>query len=224
LPAPQRSDNTLADRKKDDNARTDPADPEDLQRQLDREIEKLRNWAEVSLDPCIRAQLVAISDAAVREVLLTKLGEGRRFIGLCCLSEGCEPEQTGVLFSLDCPPGPVICLVDPSFLVRVDLRQKAVVTILDPYLPVEPPGGFPSFTPAGALPFSMGVPCNSGGVQVTECDRNAGADGRGVGSYRYGCRGALTRQQRSGLQGDEPLSHRSRVGRSTMRLQSARRQ
>lgn len=140
-------------------------------KRLDAEVEKLRKVAEHSTDHCIVAKLIAISDENVRELLLSKLDQGDRFAGVSCVQGPGIPEQRGVLFRLDCPPG-TICLVAPSFLAVINLLTKKVDHIIDPYHPAE--GGV-THIPApltGALPFTLAVPSGAQNV-VTPSDELA---------------------------------------------------
>ena len=100
---------------------------------LDVEIDKLKNLASKSINPCLVAQYIAITDSRVRQLFLQKIVQGNLFRGIKCLNQIGIPEIRQVLFQFDCPPG-IFCLVNPSFLVIVNIVSQNVEQIIDPYI------------------------------------------------------------------------------------------
>jgi hypothetical protein len=100
---------------------------------LDKEVTKLKEVSVTSINECIVAEYLAISDKAVQEKFLHKIAEGCIFRGIRCLSGISIPETRRVEFRFDCPSG-AICLVPPSFMVVVNMISKHVEQIVDPYI------------------------------------------------------------------------------------------
>ncbi len=107
------------------------ATPEEIRAQLDEEVKRLSSHSATSTDECTVATMIAVSDEEVRELIIHK-AQHNVFRGVRCLS------RSSVLFRFECPPG-MICLIPPSFLVRVDFRTRRVVEIIDPVDPEAPP-------------------------------------------------------------------------------------
>ncbi len=101
---------------------------------LDDQIATLKDVAARSVDACLTAKYVSLSDQRVRDLILTKSREGYVFKRIVCTERLGLPEQRGVHFDFDCKPG-TLCLVDPSFLAVVNLIDRYVTAIVDPYLP-----------------------------------------------------------------------------------------
>jgi hypothetical protein len=139
----------------------------DVRKRLESETERLRTISENSADSCLSAKSIALSDDAVRELLIRKLEEGNVFVGLRCTDGSTIPEQRGVLVGLACPSG-TICLVDPSFLVMVVISERRVIRIVDPYDPETAGNVSLPLTPAGALPLSLAVPSGAHAVIVSQ--------------------------------------------------------
>lgn len=109
------------------------AEGSDFQKSLDAEIAKFEKIAALSTDSCTVAQLIAILDKDVQKHMIRKFTEGHVFKGMECVAGIGIPEQKRVLFKYDCKPG-TFCLINPSFLVIVNIVDKHVVSIQDPYL------------------------------------------------------------------------------------------
>ena len=84
------------------------------------------------LTPCQQAVVIALKDAKVRKLFLSKATNPcYELKDVCCLDIPHVPEQEYVLFNFDCKL-PCICILDPQFLVVVDKIKKSVA-INDPY-------------------------------------------------------------------------------------------
>ena len=101
-------------------------DRETQRRQLEQQVERLREHAARSTDSCRVTTFIAVSDEHVRERILDKLMEGHQFRRTQCV------RADAVAFVFDCPPD-VICLVTPTFLVEVDSTERRVRRIVDPF-------------------------------------------------------------------------------------------
>ena len=97
------------------------------------QLDKLKSYAAKSINPCLTAQYIALSDEKVQKIFLQKLKTGYVFKGISCLDKIGIPENKYVYFSFDCQPG-TFCLINPSFVVVVNFVNGFVVSILDPYL------------------------------------------------------------------------------------------
>jgi|GEM_PF-5642427 len=107
---------------------------EELMSLLDSQISQLAKIATTSIDPCLIAQYIAISDQRVKDKVAEKLSNDYVFKGAYCKSsEVSIPEQISVIFEFDCPSS-VFCLIPGTFLVIVDLPSSSVTQIQDPYL------------------------------------------------------------------------------------------
>ena len=104
--------------------------------QFNSQLEELKASAAKSVNPCLTAQYIALSDKDVREVFFRKIKQGYVFKGISCLNKIGIPENKYVYFGFDCQPG-TFCLIDPSFVVVVNFVDGYVVSILDPYLGFE---------------------------------------------------------------------------------------
>jgi plastocyanin len=97
------------------------------------EVRRLRDLSAGSTDPCLNALYVASKDRRVRALFLNKFTSPHYvFKSVNCFDQPSIPEYEFVLFDFDCRPD-VICLVDPNFLVIVDVINARVVDIVDPY-------------------------------------------------------------------------------------------
>jgi hypothetical protein len=104
--------------------------------ELDAELAVLAAAAARALDPCLTGKLIAYSDVDVRTLFLQKCRNGYPFKGVACIPYDRNPDHVHVLFDFDCKPT-TLCLVDPSFLVTVNIATRTVVKpIHDPYLPL----------------------------------------------------------------------------------------
>lgn len=97
---------------------------------LSTEIEYLRKFASTSISSCDVAKLIAVSDERVRELLRHRLRSGDVPTSVRCLS------AESVYFGFSCAPG-TICLVPRGFLVIVDVANRIVREITDPFDPDE---------------------------------------------------------------------------------------
>jgi len=94
----------------------------------------LKDAAAKSIDPCLTAKFIALSDQRVRALFLKKFQDGYVFRGIDCLDLLSIPENRYVLFDFDCKPG-TLCLIKPAFLVVVNMIGGYVEAIVDPYIP-----------------------------------------------------------------------------------------
>lgn len=102
------------------------------------QVEALNAAATKSIDSCLTAKAIALSDARVRTLFLKKVADGYDFKKIDCLDRVQIPENKSVLFDFDCKPG-TICLIRPAFLVVVNIVDGYVVAIVDPYIPPSEP-------------------------------------------------------------------------------------
>lgn len=101
----------------------------------DDELDKVRALSAGSIDPCLNAIYIAAVDGDVRQALLRHLlNPNEVFKKVDCLDKPSIPEYEHVLFDFDCRPG-IFCLIDPNVLVTVDVVNRQVVNIADPYIP-----------------------------------------------------------------------------------------
>jgi hypothetical protein len=100
--------------------------------QFDKALEALKALAAKSPSNCPRAMYIAASDKEVQDLFFAKLKE-YVFKGITCLESPAGSANLLVLFDFDCKPG-ILCLIDPNFLVVVDVPNGKVVEILDPYI------------------------------------------------------------------------------------------
>src|ERR1700682_4089372 len=128
-----------------------------IDKEFGQQLKQLRDFAAQSADPCITAQMIALSDAKVSALFLSKLKEGNSYNGAFCGRVEIA-EQRSVIFDFDCPSGR-LCLVKPSFLVVVQIVEKQVLQIIDPYIPSER---------SGLLPFTLSIPSNAPNVMTPE--------------------------------------------------------
>ncbi len=104
--------------------------------QYDEQLAALKDVAATSPNHCYIALYLAFVDSRVRQLFFNKISKGYVFQGVECLTGIGIPEEKRVLFSFSCPPG-VFCLIPPSFLVVVNIIQRTVVSIFDPYIALE---------------------------------------------------------------------------------------
>ncbi|MCU5511395.1 hypothetical protein OCB07_21510 [Bacillus cereus] len=102
------------------------------ERFLNEQIEKFKEVANYSIDPCIVATSIAVSNQKVRDVILKKLDHGDIYRGRHCSKHTTNWELVFVIFDFDCPPG-VFCLIRPSFAAVVNMITRNV-EIIDPYV------------------------------------------------------------------------------------------
>jgi hypothetical protein len=102
--------------------------------QYDEQIIALKNAAATTIDSCLVSKFIAAADTRVRELFLQKITDGYVFGGIHCVNRVGIPENKHVVFDFDCAPG-TICLVPPAFMVVVNVIDRYVVTIVDPYIP-----------------------------------------------------------------------------------------
>ena len=102
--------------------------------QLSAQLEELKACGARSVNPCLTAQYIALSDQRVRQVFLQKIKQDYVFKGISCLNKVGIPENKYVYFAFECPPN-IFCLVNPSFAVVVNFVDGYVVSIIDPYIP-----------------------------------------------------------------------------------------
>lgn len=105
----------------------------DFQTILESEIARFEKIAARSTDTCMVLQLIAVSDPEVQQHMLKRFGEGHVFKRMECVTGIGILEHKRVLFRYDCKPG-TFCLINPSFLVIVNIVEKCVVSIQDPYV------------------------------------------------------------------------------------------
>lgn len=101
-----------------------------LKKRIQDEVDNLKHLAATTTNPCVVATYIAACDSRVQETLLEKFQQELVFRGTECLSG--LPEQQHILVKFDCQPG-VFCFINPSFLVVVNIAQRKVETIIDPY-------------------------------------------------------------------------------------------
>jgi hypothetical protein len=101
--------------------------------EFDKQVHDLREAAARTIDPCLVAQYIALSDAEVRAHIKTKHDAGYVFAGMSCFEASSVSEQRYVYFDYRCRPG-VFCFVKPAFAAVVDLVKGSVVRVIDPYL------------------------------------------------------------------------------------------
>ncbi|ACK96268.1 hypothetical protein CN498_20560 [Bacillus thuringiensis] len=99
---------------------------------LNEQIEKLKEVANYSTDPCIVATSIAVSSQKVIDLILKKLNHGDIYRGHHCSKHTTNWELVYVIFDFDCPPG-VFCLIRPSFAAVVNMVTHSV-EIIDPYI------------------------------------------------------------------------------------------
>lgn len=106
------------------------------------EAEKLQAAAAVSTSRCTVATYIALSTEKVQEKLIEKIMDGYVPKGTACIQPDLSiPEYAYVLFQFECPSG-TYCIINPSFLVVVDVTNgKVVGDPVDPYLPYYGPSG-----------------------------------------------------------------------------------
>src|SRR5262245_5688738 len=97
------------------------------------QVNNLREAAARSIDPCLTAQFIALSDERVRSVFWKKIKEGYEFRGLSCLNRVGAPENRYVYFDFGCKPG-TVCLVKPAFLAVVNVVDGFLTGVVDPYV------------------------------------------------------------------------------------------
>jgi hypothetical protein len=98
-------------------------------------LQSLREAAARSLDACLTAKYIALSNNRVQKLFVSKCGEMNIFNEIICLDRISAPEYKYVLFDFDCKPG-TLCFIKPSFLVVVDITLGQVVgEPQDPYIP-----------------------------------------------------------------------------------------
>jgi hypothetical protein len=101
---------------------------------FDQQLASLRDAAATSIDPCVVAKFIALTDPRVRELFFKKFADGYLFRGISCVQRIGIPENKYVLFDFDCIPG-TVCFVPPAFLVVVNIVERNVVSIIDAYTP-----------------------------------------------------------------------------------------
>ena len=90
------------------------------------QIDALEHRAARTGSPCLAAQVLALRDPRVQQLLLDRLNQQLAFAGMRCI------RPSWVLFSLYNSPG-TISLRSPSFVVVVDLARESVTQLLDHY-------------------------------------------------------------------------------------------
>jgi len=100
--------------------------------EFNKQVEELKEIAARSINPCLTAKFVSLSDNRVRALFLKKLEEGYAFKEIRCLTVLSVPENRHVYFDFDCPNDRV-CLIKPAFVVVVNVIDGRVVDIIDPY-------------------------------------------------------------------------------------------
>jgi hypothetical protein len=109
---------------------------------FDQQLALLKDLAATSIDPCITAKFIALTDQRVRELFFKQNAGPYLFRGISCVERIGIPEYKYVLFDFDCIPG-TFCLVPPAFLVVVNIVDRHVVSIIPAWTPT-------SLTMAGA--------------------------------------------------------------------------
>ena len=100
---------------------------------LEKQISEFNKIAAHSVDPCIIAKSIALSNQEVQDTIMKKLSEGSIFKGLHCLERVTSWELIYIYFDFDCKPG-VHCLVKPAFVAIVNIISGKVIDIIDPYI------------------------------------------------------------------------------------------
>jgi hypothetical protein len=130
------------------------------------QLNTLRETAARSIDACLTAKYIALSDERVHVLFLKKIQDGNSFRGIFCLNRIGVPENRYVYFDFDCKPG-TVCLVKPAFLAVVNVADGFVVAVVDPYIVAElasagqnikGPGGIPIIETAGSIAGGAGGP------------------------------------------------------------------
>jgi hypothetical protein len=100
------------------------------------QIDQLIQVSARSQDPFLAALVIALSCEKVRRLFLDKYHTPiYNFNGVKCLTTVSIPEQKRVLFQFDCKPG-VLCLLNPSFMVIVDMISGGVISVIDPFIQI----------------------------------------------------------------------------------------
>jgi hypothetical protein len=116
--------------------------------QFDEQVNTLKEIAARTVDSCLTAQFIAASDSRVRDLFIQKIDAGHVFKGIHCSNRIGIPENKYVVFDFECKPG-TFCLISPKFLAVVNIVDRHVVAVVDPYIPspIAPltggPGGIP---------------------------------------------------------------------------------
>jgi hypothetical protein len=153
------------------------------------QLDKLATVAAKSTSPSITSKWIAASDEKVKALVFKKLDEGHTLGGVTSFQNQRRREYA-VVFAFGRAPNPVN-LIQESFLVTVDLVNKKVVDIMDPYMNDEGTySAIPSMaTSRGAVPFAMRIPSNAPNVVVS---REAGAGYRAAEQAFFRQRGIQT--------------------------------
>jgi hypothetical protein len=98
-----------------------------------KQVDILKGAAARSIDPCLTARFIAISNPQVQALFLKKIQDRYVFRNITCFNRIAELENTHVYFDFDCAVG-TVCLVKPAFLVVVNVVSGTVLSVVDPYL------------------------------------------------------------------------------------------
>ena len=113
-------------------------DTEQLQANFTNALRDLNEKVGEGGTPCTRYIIQAFRDDSVREHFLKHIFDDEMFIGARCLDEPGIPEEARILFGFQCV-SPKICLLQPRFLVRLNVISGEVVDIQDPFITPEDP-------------------------------------------------------------------------------------
>ena len=115
-------------------AQSERPNPEE---QFEKQLETLKSIAEPTA--CQRATIIALEDEKVREIVTESL-ENPCYVlkGICCEDRVRIPELEYIHFDFDCTNG-CFCLVDPGFLVTVNVVEEQVVAVERAYAGGEHP-------------------------------------------------------------------------------------
>ncbi len=105
-----------------------------VQEQYQKQIDALKNAAATTIDPCLVAKFIAASSNQVRELFFQKIASGYVFRKIYCSDRIGVPENKYIVFDFECEEG-VLCLIPPAFMVVINIVDRYVVTIVDPYIP-----------------------------------------------------------------------------------------
>ena len=103
------------------------------EKQIESDLQNIKEYSARSINPCLTAQYIAISNEKVRHILIQKIKQDYVFQGISCLDKIGIPEYKYVHFGFACAKG-TFCLVNPSFVVVMNVVDGDIVSIIDPYI------------------------------------------------------------------------------------------
>ena len=138
----------------------------------DHQLAALKEAASGTVDPCFVAKYIAAADSRVRDLFIQKIDAEFVFRGVHCVDRLGIPENKYVVFDFDCIPG-ALCLVPPAFMVVVNIVDRYVVAIVDPYIPYTTAGGSSGSCGCDGASSPTSTRSNSNCVDVTIGDGKA---------------------------------------------------